>query len=187
MNAEQISALKRENNRILKATLAAFVVSLVILFTLVLPAEFDFDPLGTGQALGIFGLSSTAEVQTVSTQEATFYSDKVEYVLQPYESIEYKYRLTSESTMIYAWVSSGTVTFDFHGEPHDGPEGFAESYSVGKGDAESGAFTAPFTGIHGWFWENRGSDVVTVTLKTSGFYSATLEFRDGFVNEKAVP
>jgi hypothetical protein len=158
----------------------------IILFTLVLPAEFDFDPLGTGQALGIFGLSSTGEAQTAVKEQAAFHSDSIEYILQPYESVEYKYRMNSESTLVYTWTATGAVSFDFHGEPHDGPTGFAETYSIGKGNNESGSFTAPFTGIHGWYWENRGTDSVTVSLRTSGFYSATLEFRDGFVNETSL-
>ena len=123
---------------------------------------------------------------TVFRQDKVYHSDTVEYILQPFESVEYKYRLDSESTLIYAWDASDSVTFDFHGEPDDGPEGFAESYSIGKGPSENGSFIAPFNGIHGWFWENRGSDAVTVRLKTSGFYSATLEFRDGFVNEHSL-
>ncbi len=178
--------MKQETARILKATAAALAVSLVILFTLVLPAEFDFDPLGTGQVLGIFGLSSTAETKTVVKENTTYHSDSVEYVLQPFESVEYKYRLNGASTLIYTWAATGLVTFDFHGEPDDGPEGFAESYSIGKGLGENGSFVAPFTGIHGWFWENRGAGAVTITLQTSGFYSATLEFRDGFVNERSL-
>ena len=76
------------------------------------------------------------------------------------------------------------LTFDFHGEPEDGPEGFEESYSVGKANVENGTFTAPFNGIHGWFWENRGAEAVTVVLTTSGFYSATLEFRDGLIQKQ---
>lgn len=178
--------MKQETYRILMATAAALATSLVILFTLVLPAEFDIDPLGTGQALGIFGLSSTTDTPTVFKEGKVYHSDSVEYVLQPFESVEYKYRMNRESTLVYAWHASDSVTFDFHGEPDDGPEGFAESYSIGKGLAENGAFIAPFTGIHGWFWENRGADAVTVKLITSGFYSATLEFRDGFVNERSL-
>ena len=31
-------------------------------------------------------------------------------------------------------------------------------------------FHAPFSGIHGWFWENRGLTTVTVKLNASGFF-----------------
>ena len=30
---------------------------------------------------------------------------------------------------------------------------------------------ATYDGSHGWFWRNRGSKAVTITLKTSGAYS----------------
>lgn len=33
-----------------------------------------------------------------------------------------------------------------------------------------GVFVAPFDGEHGWYWGNRGSQFVTVTLTTSGYY-----------------
>ncbi len=43
----------------------------------------------------------------------------------------------------------------------------------------AGPFVAPTPGVHGWFWENPGAGRVTVTLKTSGFYTASTEYRDG--------
>ena len=44
---------------LLKATLISLAVALVLLVTVVLPAEYDIDPLGTGAALGLTGLSRT--------------------------------------------------------------------------------------------------------------------------------
>ncbi len=40
-------------------------------------------------------------------------------------------------------------------------------------------YSAPFSGIHGWFWENRGTGAVDIDLVTSGFYDHAIEFRDG--------
>ncbi len=40
--------------------------------------------------------------------------------------------------------------------------------------------TAPFTGIHGWYWENAGKGDLTITLTTSGFYTAAEELRPKF-------
>ena len=34
-----------------------------------------------------------------------------------------------------------------------------------------GSFTAPFSGIHGWYWENFGTTPVTIQLMSAGFYS----------------
>ena len=47
-------------------------------------------------------------------------------------------------------------------------------------------FIAPFEGIHGWFWANHGSEAVTVTLNTAGFFTESLEFRDGFVKTQVM-
>jgi hypothetical protein len=35
-----------------------------------------------------------------------------------------------------------------------------------------GSFTAPTTGIHGWFWENKGNKPVDIHLTTAGFYDS---------------
>ena len=43
----------------------------------------------------------------------------------------------------------------------------------------SGTLTAPFPGIHGWYWENKPDQEVTVTLKTAGYYNISHEFRNG--------
>ena len=49
-----------KKGHILIATGIAFLVAVVMLLTLILPAEFDIDPLGTGQLLGLKGLSGKA-------------------------------------------------------------------------------------------------------------------------------
>ena len=80
---------------------------------------------------------------------------------------------------MYTWTASSAVSFDFHGEPDGAPARYSESYGKGTGASAAGSFLTPTPGIHGWFWENPGAGRVTVTLKTSGFYSASTEYRDG--------
>ena len=97
--------------------------------------------------------------------------------LKPGEGMEIKYNMKKGSGLVFSWVASGKVLYDFHGVPNLKPAGkgtdYAESYSrddmVGQ-DQLYGTFVAPSTGIHGWFWENTGSDVVTIKLVTAGFY-----------------
>jgi len=46
-------------------------------------------------------------------------------------------------------------------------------HGYGKGqqkERDSGELTAVFDGKHGWYWRNRGSGDVTITLKTNGEY-----------------
>ena len=54
--------MKPSKSAILKATGIALAVALVILFTAVLPAEYGIDPLRTGKALGLIGLSKAADM-----------------------------------------------------------------------------------------------------------------------------
>jgi hypothetical protein len=186
--ALETAGLETNSTRILLATLAAFVIAALILAAIILPAEFNKDPLGVGQRLGILGLSTpaTSNVETVHKEKIDYREDAVSFQLLPFEFVEYKYQLNEGSALLYNWASTNTVSFEFHGEPEGGPEGFAESYNLGEGNHGTGTFTAPFNGIHGWFWANRSSDTVTVKLNTAGFYTATLEFRDGSVKKQVL-
>jgi hypothetical protein len=183
--ALETAILEKNNTRILLVTLAAFAVATLILVTFILPAEFNRDPLGVGQRLGVFGLSDPGltTVDTVSKEKTVFHNDAISFDLLPFEYVEYKYQMAEGSSLLYSWTASDLVSFDLHGESHD-DEGYEESYSMGKDDEQNGSFIAPFNGIHGWFWENRGANTVTVKLSTAGFYSESLEFRDGDVNKK---
>ena len=49
------------------------------------------------------------------------------------------------------------------------------SYETGQADFASGSFVAPAPGIHGWYWENVGNAVATITLTSAGFYSSGQE------------
>ncbi len=51
-----------------------------------------------------------------------------------------------------------------------------------KQDDRPGAtssYTAPFTGIHGWYWQNRTDRPVTLKLTATGFFVESQEFRRG--------
>jgi hypothetical protein len=172
---------------IVKATGIALAAALLILFTTVLPAEYGIDPLKTGAALGLTGLSKAAEkpaaaraipVQTgiFTSQPAIYKTDSEDLSLMPGEGVEIKYHMQKGAGMVYAWKANGNVTYEFHGEPDKKPnKDYFESYElddkVGK-DHSFGAFTAPTTGIHGWFWENKGKKEVVIHLTTVGFFDS---------------
>jgi hypothetical protein len=60
MTDTTIVALPPPSRRtIVKATVIALAVALVLLVTIVLPAEYGIDPLGSGSALGLNGLAET--------------------------------------------------------------------------------------------------------------------------------
>lgn len=177
-----------------KTTVIALVVAGVLLVTLVLPAEYAVDPIGTGRWLGLTEIASPslAPVEVVSPDGAAlapiqngpvgeypaeFKLDVFEITLQPYEYVEYKYHLEQGATMLYSWTANAPVIHDLHGERVGGGEPAEESFDKQDRRQASGSLTAPFTGIHGWYWENPGGEPVTIRLTSSGFYSSALEIR----------
>lgn len=152
---------------LLKATLLSIVVAAVLLVTVVLPAEYDLDPLGTGSLLGLTGLSRSGPM-ALTDQPTAFRQDRISFELTPFESVEYKYRIESGAAVNFAWHATGEVVFDFHAEPDGAEAGYAESFEQGRTNAGNGTYVAPFPGIHGWFWENRSMDNVTLRLEASG-------------------
>ena len=165
--------------RILGASVIAAVLAAIVLLVAVLPAEFGIDPLGTGRALGLLDLADVSD-SPYEKIEQVHKVDRTEFILEPFQSVEYKYQLREDSTMIFSWVATGELEFDMHADP-DGMEGEEGVESFDKGSALSGAgiYHAPFTGIHGWFWENRSFEQVHVQLDSAGFYDSSIVFRDG--------
>jgi hypothetical protein len=176
---------------IAKATAIAFIVALVIIFTAVLPAEYGIDPLKTGKLLHLTDLSKATESKPepnavvgarptaapagiYTAQSGIFKTDSEDLSLMPGEGVEIKYHLQKGAGMLYSWKATGPVAFEFHGEPDNKPnKDYFESYQLNDqagSDHSYGSFTAPSTGIHGWFWENKGKKEVQIHLVTAGFY-----------------
>ena len=89
--------------------------------------------------------------------------------------MEFKYELDSGATMLYAWKADNFVEYDFHTEPEGKPSSASDSFDKGQASQRRGSYTAPYNGIHGWYWENTSNRDVTVVLETAGFYDeATL-------------
>lgn len=182
-------------SRLLTLTGAALLVAGLVLVMVVLPAEFGADPLGTGAALGVLPLGRVAQqvdalneaaaartqvATTVVEQDRPFREETVTFSLGPRESMEYKYRLEQGRALLYSWNASAPLNDEFHAEPDGAPAGYAETYQKGTARrAAAGTLTAPFSGIHGWFWENTTDQPVTLTLSTAGFYAMSHEFRTG--------
>jgi hypothetical protein len=174
---------------------AALLAAGLILVMFVLPAEYAIDPLGTGARLGLLDLGVTGQkvealeaskgtaaagVTTVARQEKPFNQETVNFTLKPREGMEYKYRLDKGEALLYSWKATTPVNFEFHAEPDGAPRGYAQSYEkIDATGQASGTLTAPFPGIHGWYWENTSDHEVTVTLTTAGFYNLAHEFRTG--------
>jgi hypothetical protein len=179
--------------RIALAAGAALLGAGLILVVAVLPAEYGVDPLGIGRRLGLTAMNDTARrveaftanragaaagVTIVAPKDRQYKQETVEFKLAPGESVEYKYRLDKGDALLYSWKATSRVNYDLHAEPDGAPRGYAETYD--KKDAQesaSGTLTVPFSGIHGWYWENKGDKEATVTLSAAGFYNMSHEFR----------
>jgi hypothetical protein len=162
---------------ILIASAVAFLVAMTVLFVAILPAEFGSDPLGTGDLLGLTALSRGEN--PFAEQLEVHRVDTAEFVLEPFQSVEYKYLMDLDASMIFSWVAGSELYYDMHAEPAGLGGEFAESFEQGNADRQMGSFTAPFTGIHGWFWENRTPNTIVVNLYASGFYINSTVFSDG--------
>ena len=192
--ATQIAAAPSKGT-ISKATGVALLVAVLLLFVAVLPAEYGYDPLKTGGALGLTGIAKAAEVQAgaapkavtpagVYTPQPKIYKvDAQDFQLRPGDGVEMKYHMAKGAGLVYAWKANGKLAFEFHGEPDQKPrKDYYESYElddkVGK-DASYGTFIAPSTGIHGWFWQNKGDKDVEFRLMVAGYFDSAKMFVDG--------
>ena len=164
--------------RIALATLAAFIAANGAFFMFVLPAEFGVDPTGVGRALGLLGLAGAPPLDAHRTDTA-FAAETRVFELAPFESVEIKYDLAAGDGLVYTWRADGEVVFDLHADPTGADPEAAESFAQGRDTADAGTYVAPYDGIHGWFWENRGVGSVTVTLHFAGFATGATEYKDG--------
>lgn len=112
---------------------------------------------------------------TISSKPAVAYrADDMEIVIPAGRGVEVKTRLAKGGTLIYTWKTKNAekLNHDFHGEPVNAKEDEFESFILEDGVSESkGTLIAPFTGVHGWYWQNKGDAPVTVVLRASGFYT----------------
>lgn len=197
--------------QLIKSTIIALLAAIVLLITVVLPAEHAIDPTGVGRLLkltemgeikkqlaaeaaadhakenpaqtkpqstlmrsiiaelGIGKASATERI--VVSQAAAPRNDETTITLAPTQGVEWKMSMPKGATVNYSWTSAGgPVNYDMHGTPKEG--GKETSYKAARGvDGDKGTLTAQFDGTHGWFFRNRGSQSVTITLKTEGRYT----------------
>lgn len=156
------------------AVVVALLTATALLFGVILPAEYGVDPLGTGELLGLLALG---QARPIVSEEGEYRVDQVELPLYPGEWVEYFYRLEEGGSMLFTWAATGPVSYNFHAAPDGAPAGYAESFDGQESEQGHGTYTAPFSGIHGWYWENVGAGETTITLTTAGFYTSAEEGR----------
>lgn len=86
-------------------------------------------------------------------------------------SKEYKLYMVQDGTIGYQWKSdSGSLFYDLHGEPAGDTTGYFKSFKKDTAVSDQGNVTSPFDGTVGWYWRNRSTKPVTVTVQVSGTY-----------------
>lgn len=108
--------------------------------------------------------------------QGTYKVDAIDFTLFPGQAVEYKYRLPEGATMIYTWKADAPVRFDFHTVPDGKPISASERFEAGEVPQASGVYKAPYTGLHGWWWQNNGEKEVSIRVQTAGFYSQAMMF-----------
>lgn len=173
-------------SQLLKASGIAALIAAIVLTIAVLPAEYAVDPTGIGKALGLTQLHAAdggADVKATaatdggvaraaaSQQSAAYKTQEMSITLPPNKGGEIKAVMQQGDSFVFNWSSDAPVNFDMHGEPFNAKNNEFTSYWKDVLHSEShGGFTAPFGGTHGWYWRNRGSEPVTVTVTVSGYF-----------------
>ena len=148
------------------------------------PATIDATPAAPVREAGAAGEAPVVK-GTFVAQPARYKIDSRELMLGPGEGMEIKYHMQKGAGMVYSWTANRKVQYEFHGEPDVKPSGAGADYfeSYEKDDTQGakeshGTFSAPSTGIQGWFWDNESDGPVTIKLVTSGFYDYILQNKD---------
>jgi hypothetical protein len=191
----------RSRRTLLVGSGIAIVAAAVIAVLFVLPAEFDIDPTGFGKLSGLTkiadpGMSPEQKRGALRTGVLTLsgapltpepgQTDHWEYEIAPYGSIEFKYELAKGQPMTFRWQATGPLHYDMHAHPFEGGTALTESYGVSDAALMQGRYVAAFTGIHGWYWQNRSFEPVKLTLDASGAMTGSRIFESTGEQKRAL-
>jgi hypothetical protein len=158
-----------------------------------MPAEFNTDPLGLGKLSGVSRLWAPDEktwkpgagMDPAHSSATPIVRTTIDIPLGavdwPEAALEYKFAMKQGQTLIYKWEALNAdgsavtvpVEFDFHGHTlaADGEVMTVAQYRKDRATSDTGSITAPFEGIHGWFFKNHAPDPITIRLVAEGFYT----------------
>jgi len=189
--------------KLIKSTIIAVISALLLLLTVVMPAEFGIDPTGVGEVIGLKKMgeikmslakdaaeeqtkmgklkesevrlveesASAPESVTEKVNETQGRSDEMSVTLAPNEGTEIKVAMQKGKIVNYSWeTDGGKANFDVHADSKELKIDY-HGYEKGSAQKKEGVIEAAFNGEHGWFWRNRTSSTITITLKTSGEYT----------------
>ncbi|MFA5943523.1 MAG: hypothetical protein WC876_03545 [Candidatus Thermoplasmatota archaeon] len=96
--------------------------------------------------------------------------DVVKMTVPARGQLEFKARMSEGADLTYKWTAPAELNYEFHGDAQGAQGDRFESYEKGTAASQEGTFKAPFTGRHGWYWQNSGVADVEVTLNLRGDY-----------------
>jgi len=106
----------------------------------------------------------------------TILNHEMQVTLAPDESTEIKVKTSKNNKVQYTWwTDSGKAFFDLHADSKKLNINY-HSYEKGTEQQKEGELIAAFDGSHGWYWRNRTSNTITITLKTRGEYTEIIQF-----------
>ena len=109
--------------------------------------------------------------KSIPTPNPAISKHQMQVTLAPNEGTEIKVVLSKGKKVQYEWwTDQGKANFDVHGDSKKLNIDY-HNYSKGSEERKKGEITAVFDGSHGWFWRNRTSKIITVTLRTNGEYT----------------
>ena len=165
----------QQSRSLIKASAISMVIAIITLVLFVLPAEYNIDPTGVGEKLGLTVFHQDTETQPEKVEQSEG-EDAVVVTVPAGRGIEYKLAMKQYQKVSYQWqTEEGMVYVDLHGEPPAGtegyPEGYFESYAIATVSEMKGSFTAPFDGSHGWYFRNKSDKDIDIQLIFEGEYS----------------
>lgn len=112
-------------------------------------------------------VASTVETQAPKSVK----SDSITLSLKPNQGREVKVKMVKGGKVSYKWkTSNGRANFDVHGDSAILKINYF-NYSKGSSEISEGVLEAEFDGKHGWFWRNRTSKPMTITLEVEGEFT----------------
>ncbi|MFT7387508.1 MAG: hypothetical protein ACI8VC_000748 [Candidatus Endobugula sp.] len=108
----------------------------------------------------------------VAPSNAAHQNHEISFSLAPDEGTEVKVTMIKGAKVNYIWeTNGGKLNFDVHGDSKKLNINY-HSYYKGSDSTREGRLEAAFDGGHGWFWRNRTENTQTITIKTTGEYTA---------------
>ena len=140
---------------------------------MILPAERGIDPTGIGARLDLTRMGQLKAALAADDAPADgrpSRQDEMSVAVFPGQGKEVKMEMLKGYQATYSWTATGPVYHDTHGDIYADPEIYL-SYSIEESvSSDSGAINALYDGFHGWYWQNRSNQIITIKLLTQGEY-----------------